>query len=355
VGLKHPKVHLEGLRKEYGSVTAVDGIDLTVHEGEFLTLLGPSGCGKTTTLMMMAGFETPTEGRILIDGQDVTHKPAFQRPLNTVFQNYALFPHMTIFDNVAFGLRMRRLPEAEVRRRVYEHLEMVQLRGFERRYPWQLSGGQQQRVALARAIVNSPRVLLLDEPLGALDLKLRREMQGELKKLQRHLGITFIYVTHDQDEALSMSDRIAVMNRGRIEQLGTAAEIYERPRSRFVAEFIGETNLLPARIVEQRDRSTLVDILGIIGRLTTHRYPQSEVYASIRPERIRLASSDEPGVEGRVWDTVYAGPVVQVLVHIPGTDEPLQVIAPPGTHLARVYPGEAVRLTWDSEDVVLVA
>jgi len=275
--------------------------------------------------------------------------------VNTVFQSYALFPHMTVFENVAFGLRARRLPEREIRRRVTEHLELVRLGGYGDRYPWQLSGGQQQRVALARAIVNNPQVLLLDEPLGALDLKLRREMQVELKGLQKRLGITFIYVTHDQEEALSMSDRIAVMNQGRIEQIGSAADIYERPRTRFVAEFIGETNLLPARVVRNGGPTATVDILGVPTPLSGNGIPPSGALASIRPERIRLAGSDEPGVAGRVWDRVYAGPVVKVLVTVPGAEHPLRVVAPPDTHLARLGPGEEIRLTWDSRDVVLVA
>ena len=238
------EVRLVQVVKSFGDFVAVDHIDLGVHDGEFFSLLGPSGCGKTTTLRMIGGFEQPTSGVIELAGQDVTWLPPYQRNVNTVFQNYALFPHLTIYDNVAFGLRRKKVADGEVKRRVTEMLELVELPGYEARKPSQISGGQAQRVALARALVNKPSVLLLDEPLGALDLKLRKQMQVELKRIQQEVGITFIYVTHDQEEAMTMSDRIAVMNRGRYEQLGDPEVLYERPRTRFVAGFLGVSNLL---------------------------------------------------------------------------------------------------------------
>src|SRR5689334_13325102 len=244
-------VRLVELTKRFGNgadaFTAVDKIDLEVKDGEFFSLLGPSGCGKTTTLRMIGGFEAPTEGRIELQGEDVTWLPAYKRNVNTVFQNYALFPHLTIYENVAFGLRRRKVADAEVKQRVNDMLKLVELPGFEQRKPGQISGGQAQRVALARALVNKPAVLLLDEPLGALDLKLRKQMQVELKRIQQEVGITSIYVTHDQEEAMTMSDRIAVMNKGRYEQLGDPESLYERPKTRFVAGFLGVSNLLPAK------------------------------------------------------------------------------------------------------------
>ena len=261
-------VRLQGLVKKYGEVTAVDGIDLEIREGEFFSMLGPSGSGKTTTLRMIAGFELPTAGRVELHGRDVTSVAPFERDVNTVFQDYALFPHMTVGENVGYGLVVRKVPKPERERRVGEALEMVRLAGYERRKPAQLSGGQRQRVALARALVNRPRVLLLDEPLGALDLKLREEMQIELHQIQQQVGITFIYVTHDQEEALTMSHRIAVFNQGRIEQVGAPAEVYERPATRFVAGFVGTSNLLTGEVAER--------IVGTPGTYT------------VRPEKIHL-------------------------------------------------------------------
>ncbi|MEV1178724.1 ATP-binding cassette domain-containing protein, partial [Nonomuraea sp. NPDC049784] len=244
-------VGLRGLRKEFGSVTAVDGIDLDVRDGEFFAMLGPSGSGKTTVLRMIAGFEAPTAGRVELGGRDVTRLAPFERDVNTVFQDYALFPHMAVLANVEYGLRVKKVPRAERRERARDALRSVRLEGFEDRRPGQLSGGQRQRVALARALVNRPRVLLLDEPLGALDLKLREEMQVELKELQREVGITFLFVTHDQEEALTMSDRVAVFDQGRIEQVGTPAEVYERPATEFVAGFVGTSNLISGAAAEK--------------------------------------------------------------------------------------------------------
>jgi putative spermidine/putrescine transport system ATP-binding protein len=293
-------IRLRGLEKRYGGVAAVDGIDLDVLRGEFFTLLGPSGSGKTTTLRMIAGFERPDRGTIELGGTNVSDRPPFERDVNTVFQDYALFPHLSVADNVAYGLRVRKVPRAERLRRTDEALEMVRLPGLGGRRPAQLSGGQRQRVALARAIVNRPQVLLLDEPLGALDLKLRQEMQVELKRIQQDVGITFVYVTHDQEEALTMSDRLAVFNHGRIEQVGAPAEVYERPGSEFIAGFVGVSNLL------ERD-----------GRRFT-----------IRPEKIRLLEGAQNGLHtepGVVRDVAYAGMVTRYLVDLERGGE-LQVV-----------------------------
>ncbi|MGQ9600034.1 MAG: ABC transporter ATP-binding protein [Anaerolineae bacterium] len=297
-----------------GEVVAVDNVTLQVLDGEFFSLLGPSGCGKTTTLRMIAGFEHPTSGEIYIHGKPMGLTPPYQRNTNMVFQNYALFPHMTVARNVAFGLEMRKIPKEEIERRVQEALAMVRLDGFGSRRPNQLSGGQQQRIALARALVNRPEVLLLDEPLGALDLKLRKEMQIELKTLQREVGITFIYVTHDQEEALTMSDRIAVMHQGRILQVGTPTEIYERPSCRFVADFIGETNFLEGTVQEQEGERVTVLVDGglpVIAQTERTLSPGSRVTVAVRPEKIRLVPQPVPGEHntfaGQVEQVVYVG------------------------------------------------
>ncbi|HEY3051615.1 MAG TPA: ABC transporter ATP-binding protein [Gaiellaceae bacterium] len=296
-------VRLAGVRKAYGEVVAVDGVDLEIGAGEFFTLLGPSGSGKTTTLRLIAGFERPDEGRVDLGGVDVTDEPPYARDVNTVFQDYALFPHMTVADNVAYGLRVRGVPRRDRRARVDDVLGRMRLPGLGERKPAQLSGGQRQRVALARALVNRPRVLLLDEPLGALDLKLRQEMQLFLKSLQQDLGITFVYVTHDQDEALTMSDRLAVFDRGRIQQVGSPAEVYERPASAFVAGFVGVSNLLERN-----------------GRRFT-----------VRPEKIRMTDAGAAPVRGdhaetgRIRDVVYAGMVTRYVVELDGGGE-LQVV-----------------------------
>ncbi len=288
-----PAVEFQGVSRHFGDVRAVDAIDLTITDGEFFTLLGPSGSGKTTSLRMIAGFEQPTAGRITLFGQDVTNRPPYERPVNTVFQDYALFPHMTVGENVGYGLMIRKTPRPEREKRVAEALEMVQLAGYQQRKPSQLSGGQRQRVALARALINRPRVLLLDEPLGALDLKLRQQMQVELKTIQHEVGITFIFVTHDQEEALSMSNRIAVFNGGRIEQIGSPTELYERPRTPFVAQFVGTSNIL--------EGDAAAAITG-----TPH-------LIAVRPEKIRLSEPDTPTpqftlhADGVIRDVVYLG------------------------------------------------
>ncbi|WP_376792129.1 ABC transporter ATP-binding protein [Thermoflexus sp.] len=306
-------VELRNVSKHFGEVEAVHQVSLQIRDGEFFSLLGPSGCGKTTTLRMIAGFERPTEGEIYIKGERMNDVPPFHRPVNTVFQHYALFPHMTVFENVAFGLEMKRLPRDEIRRRVEEALRLVRLTGLENRYPRQLSGGQQQRVALARALVNRPAVLLLDEPLGALDLKLRKEMQLELKTLQHQVGITFIYVTHDQEEAMTMSDRIAVMNQGRVLQVGTPVEIYEHPATRFVADFIGETNFLEGRVEAVAEGMVQVGVegLAILAAPVRGVHHGQVVTVAIRPERIRLCA-EEPGDTpnrylGVIEEVIYIG------------------------------------------------
>ncbi len=314
-------VELRNVSKHFGSVVAVNGVTLSIREGEFFSLLGPSGCGKTTTLRLIAGFELPTDGEIYIGGERQGETPPYRRPVNTVFQNYALFPHMTVYENVAFGLQMRKVPRDEIRRRVLEALEMVRLPGMENRKPTQLSGGQQQRIALARALVNQPKVLLLDEPLGALDLKLRKAMQLELKALQHRVGITFVYVTHDQEEALTMSDRIAVMNQGKVLQIGTPEEIYERPANRFVADFIGETNLLNGEVRGGREDEVVVVVDGEV-QITAQKSRAvamgDEVTVAIRPERISLHSQppDRRALPGEIREVIYVGTEIRYLVRI---------------------------------------
>jgi putative spermidine/putrescine transport system ATP-binding protein len=347
-----PAVRLVGLVKHFGNteqgrrvakyaegragdaIVAVAGIDLDVRNGEFFSMLGPSGSGKTTTLRMIAGFERPTAGRVLLHGRDVTDLPPFERDVNTVFQDYALFPHMSVGENVAYGLMVRKVPRAERETRVADALTMVRLDGYERRRPSQLSGGQRQRVALARALVNRPRVLLLDEPLGALDLKLREEMQIELKAIQQAVGITFIYVTHDQEEALTMSDRLAVFNRGRIEQLGTPADVYERPATRFVAGFVGTSNLLTGDSARA--------IVGAAGTFT------------VRPEKIHLVDPaatpgpDEASATGTIREVVYLGPDTRYIVALDAGGELVvtQQNLATSSMEALAAKGRVVRLTW---------
>ena len=305
-----PDVRLEDVVKEFGDLRAVDGISLEIPRGSFFALLGPSGCGKTTTLRMIGGFEEVTSGRILLGDRDVVGLPPYKRDVNTVFQSYALFPHMTVADNVAFGLERKRMPKGEVKTRVAEILELVDLAGREGRKPRQLSGGQQQRVALARAIVNNPRVLLLDEPLGALDLKLRKQMQLELKRIQNEVGITFVHVTHDQEEAMTMADTIAVMNSGRIEQLGTPAELYERPQTAFVAGFLGKSNLLDAT-VSGEGVVQLLDGSELRARTNGNRGP---VAIGVRPEKIRLGDAGVNRLSGTVKESAYIGVATEVVV-----------------------------------------
>jgi spermidine/putrescine transport system ATP-binding protein len=344
-------VRFEGVTKRFGSATAVDGLNLTIERGEFFSLLGPSGCGKTTTLRMVAGFEQPTEGQVYLDGEPVAKVPPFKRNVNTVFQSYALFEHLDVEGNVAFGLKRRKVAAEEIRTRVAEALELVRLTGREDARPNELSGGQRQRVALARALVNRPAVLLLDEPLGALDLKLRKEMQVELKAIQREVGITFLYVTHDQEEALAMSDRIAVMNGGVVEQCGTPEEVYEHPARTFVAGFIGISNL-----VEGKVEGTSVRLAG--GASCAAAIPAdcadgATVHLSVRPEKIWLDEHEDGMVllEGTVAERVYVGTTTQVIIELsPGA----RVVAlEQNTHRSRADNrweiGEKVTLGWQPE------
>ena len=315
-----PVIEISHVTKRFTEFTAVDDADFSIAEGEFFSMLGPSGCGKTTTLRMIAGFEEPTSGQILLHGRDMVGVPPFRRDVNMVFQQYALFPHMDVFENVAFGLRRKKVDKGEIRRRVAEALSLVELEGREKRKPRQLSGGQQQRVALARALVNRPRALLLDEPLGALDLKLRQAMQLELKRIQREVGITFVYVTHDQEEALTMSDRLVVMNAGRIEQFGSPRELYEHPATRFVANFIGTSNILTGRLERRGDTWALAG-LGPDERVLVadagDAQSGQEVELAVRPEKMILRSEQDPPSSGhcalraRVTEVVYLGTSTQ--------------------------------------------
>ncbi len=348
------RLTLTRLTKRYPGTTAVDAIDLEVGSGEFVTLLGPSGSGKTTTLMMVAGFTAPTEGEIAIDGRPITGMAPEHRNIGVVFQNYALFPHMTVFDNVAFPLKMRRQPATEIRARVGRALDMVHLGGLGERLPRQLSGGQQQRVALARALVFDPGLLLMDEPLGALDRNLREQMKIEIKRIHKDVGVTVLYVTHDQEEALTMSDRVALMNRGRIAQLGSAEDLYERPATRFVAEFIGESNLIEGRIEPVHGDAVLVLDGGV--RLTLPNAPPPSDRAGsctlmVRPEKITFASAGRPGagLDGAVEEVIYVGEFTRYRVRVaPAVVINVKVA---NTHAAsRAKPGDNVRLSWAAAD-----
>ncbi|HET7450078.1 MAG TPA: ABC transporter ATP-binding protein [Gaiellaceae bacterium] len=349
-------IALTGVSKSFSGHAAVNDVTIEIAEGEFFSMLGPSGCGKTTTLRMIAGFETPDSGRVILKGNDVTAVSPNRRPVNMVFQQYALFPHMTIYDNVAFGLRMKRVPRSEHHARVSELLRIVDLEGYEKRRPKQLSGGQQQRVALARALVNRPAALLLDEPLGALDVKLRKTMQLELKRIQHELGTTFVYVTHDQDEALAMSDRIAVMNRGQVEQLGSPREIYERPTTAFVADFIGSLNALDLQVDE------------LVGEYCVARFGESDrvvfpgswlkqgdaARIAVRPEHVRLDGEPADGsrLGGTVADVVYLGAVTQFHVDTAAGRVVSHRLADDGGYLA---PGDRVTLSWRPEHATVLA
>jgi spermidine/putrescine transport system ATP-binding protein len=329
------EVALYDVTKRFGTTTAVDGVTIEIARGEFFSMLGPSGCGKTTSLRMIAGFEEPDEGRVVLAGGEITGVPPYKRNVNTVFQSYALFPHMTVKDNVAFGLRRKRLPKAQMRDRVRHYLDLVQLHGFDDRRPGQLSGGQQQRVALARALVNEPSVLLLDEPLGALDLKLRKQMQLELMRIQREVGVTFIYVTHDQEEALVMSDRIAVMSNGRVEQIGFPEDIYERPATEFVAGFIGTSNIIQSTVKGRSGAylemdSAAGDRLLVPAPADREVRPGDALSFTVRPEKLAVSDLDQPVPDdmctaaGTVADVVYQGMSTQLVVK---TDEGATLVA----------------------------
>ena len=355
-----PSVELRGVTKRFDEVVAVNGIDLSIGVGEFFTLLGPSGCGKTTTLRMAAGFEEPSEGTLLIDGTDVSGLPPHKRSTNTVFQSYALFPHLSVEENVAFGLRRKGDRGEEVSHRVREELERVGLAGQANRRPNQLSGGQQQRVALARALVNLPKVLLLDEPLGALDLKLRKGLQVELKRIQREVGITFVYVTHDQEEALTMSDRIAVMDRGRVEQVADPEQVYDRPTTTFVAGFIGVSNLMPATVKGQNEVD--LDQGPTVDAPVNGFSPGERAYAVVRPEKLLITTAEDntpdglPSVEGTVESSLYLGTATQIAVDL-GEDVRMTVLVPNADEQQRQRlpgGGAKVRLSWNPEHMHLV-
>jgi spermidine/putrescine transport system ATP-binding protein len=379
-----PTVRLERVSKHFGDLVAVKELDLDIDRSEFFTMLGPSGCGKTTTLRMVAGFEQPTAGRVLIEGSDVAGLPSYKRPTNTVFQSYALFPHLSVRDNVAFGLRRKKVPKDEIGKRVEAELERVGLAAEINRRPNQLSGGQQQRVALARALVNLPKVLLLDEPLGALDLKLRKGLQVELKRIQREVGITFVYVTHDQEEALTMSDRIAVMSNGVVEQVDTPENVYERPSTTFVAGFIGVSNLMPGTVTSATAGRGMIKLdTGLEVETRVDGISSGErCHAIVRPEKLKIstaassqgaegdrsepdartrpgaAGSDEglPGVDGVVQSSVYLGTSTQVIVALPG-DVSMTVLVPNASEAERARlpgGGAPVRLSWEPDHMHVV-
>ena len=350
--MKEPIVSIVNVEKFYGDNKVVKKLNMNIEEGEFLTMLGPSGCGKTTTLRMIAGFEDATAGIIKVENERVEDKEPYERNVNTVFQNYALFPHMTVFDNIAYGLNIKKVPKAEIKERVTEMLELVQLTGFEKRKPSQMSGGQKQRVAIARALVNRPKVLLLDEPLGALDLKLRKQMQVELKRLQRKLKTTFVYVTHDQEEALTMSDRIAIMNGGYLEQIGTPDEIYEHPKTKFVASFIGESNILEGVVTEIKNgKLTIAAESGII-EAEDHGFSINEtLYVSIRPENMKYSKTPIKGfsLPGVVKDHIYVGSIIKTIVVLSNGHE-IKVNRFPNSE--KLKENDVVYLYWDEKGAV---
>jgi spermidine/putrescine transport system ATP-binding protein len=366
-GTDGPDIHLDRVTKRFAETTAVDQLTLSIERGAFYALLGPSGCGKTTTLRMIGGFEDPTEGTVYLGGSDVTDLPPYRRDVNTVFQSYALFPHLDVQRNVAFGLERRKLAKAEIAKRVNDALDLTQLHGLGKRKPGQLSGGQQQRVALARALVNRPRALLLDEPLGALDLRLRKQLQIELKRIQKEVGITFVHVTHDQEEAMTMADTIAVMNQGRIEQQGGATDLYERPRTEFVANFLGDCNLVDGKLGKRE---------GGVAEFVTHdgarlRVPDERidpalngdsVRVGVRPEKLTLipAGTEVPSganaLSGRVEIASFLGTAIQYVVHTAGGEEFTAVEQNRlGSEPDSIGPGRDVTLAWDPAHSILVA
>lgn len=353
-------IEIQDVTKRFGDFTAVNNVSLRVEAGEFITLLGPSGCGKTTLLRMLSGFETPDAGLIRIGGEDVTHLAPYRRNVNQVFQSYALFPHMTVRENIGFGLRMQKVPAAEAAKRIEEVVALVALQGFEDRKPAQLSGGQRQRVALARAIVPRPSVLLLDEPLSALDAKLRAQMQIELKRLQKHLGMTFVFVTHDQEEALTMSDRIAVFNQGRLEQLGTATEIYHQPRTAFVADFIGEANLLPAELVSRNGATARVRIEGGLElSVNAAQWPADATRAlvSVRPEKVHVSKKPvecENVFEARVTEELFQGALDRLDLEFTGGTKLTAVVANESALLEAIHEGDRVWCGLHTDDLVVV-
>jgi spermidine/putrescine transport system ATP-binding protein len=352
-------IQLDHVRKSFGDFVAVEHADFGIRQGEFFAMLGPSGCGKTTTLKMIAGFEQPTSGKVLLNGADVSRVPPYKRNVNTVFQQYALFPHMTVADNVRFGPKSKKVPKSQYEPNVAQMLEVVRLGEFADRRPSQLSGGQQQRVALARALVNFPSALLLDEPLAALDLKLREAMQFELKRIQREVGITFVFVTHDQGEALTMSDRIAVMSEGRVEQIGTPQEIYNSPASLFVAGFIGSANLLPGDVVGTDGDDTVVALTAghtVRARTDVERPAGTPVSVMLRPERLTASATsrdDGRSIEGTVADVVFQGATARIVVHLKDESEVIASVVT-GSDLPFLMPGNTVHLNWDPGSAFLL-
>jgi spermidine/putrescine transport system ATP-binding protein len=354
-----PIVSMTNVEKWYGSNHVVKNCNLNIEEGEFLTLLGPSGCGKTTTLRMISGFELPTSGLVKVEGENVEKKEPYERSVNTVFQNYALFPNMNVFDNIAYGLKVKKVPKAEIKERVTTMLRLVQLEGFERRRITQMSGGQKQRVAIARALINKPKVLLLDEPLGALDMKLRKQMQIELKRLQKKLEITFVYVTHDQEEALTMSDRIAVMSAGVVEQIGTPKEIYLKPRTRFVANFIGESDLFDGIITGEKDGVLSIGtevgtVEGLAANTTIGTVKVNDpVSICVRPEHMKISTEKPEGfsIQAVVKDKIFVGNLIKEIAVINNGNE-IKINSINAADLPD--PGTNVYLTWDLKDAVVI-
>jgi ABC-type Fe3+/spermidine/putrescine transport system ATPase subunit len=349
------RLELEGVTHRYGSVTALEDVSLTISDGELVTLLGPSGCGKTTLLRIVAGFIRPTEGRLLLQGHDVTRVPPHRRPVNMVFQRAALFPHLDVFENVAFGLRIRGTSKVDVRARVTEALRLVRLVGFDRRRAHELSGGQLQRVALARALVNRPRVLLLDEPLAALDLRIRLEMEAELRRVHRETGATFVYVTHDQGEALALSDRIVVFDQGHVEQVGTPDEIYRRPATPFAARFVGDANVLPVHVLELNGNRATLDLAGI--RLIAPCESALSIgpgWLVVRPEVVRLGAVADGGLHGVVRDVAFRGSGFACQFDVAGLSEPMKAELSAETG-APPELGTTVGIAWDSAAACLLA
>ena len=347
-------VKIDNVNKKYGDNHVVKNLCMTIHKGEFITLFGPSGCGKTTTLRMIAGFEKPTDGHIYIEDEEIQDAEPYDREVNTVFQNYALFPHMNIFDNVAFGLSIKKVNKKEIKKRVTEMLELVQLSGYEKRMPEQLSGGQKQRVSIARALINRPKVLLLDEPLGALDMKLRKQMQSDLKRLQRKLGITFIFVTHDQEEALILSDRIAIMYGGNLEQIGTPEEIYENPKTKFVADFIGESNIFYGVVKKFDENDTVVEIENGEILIEDSSAESGEIVnVVVRPENIKISKDKVDGFTliGLVKEHVYLGTVNKTVIML---SNGMEVKMTSSTKVDLPDIGETVYVYWKKDEAVLV-
>ncbi|MEY8417388.1 spermidine/putrescine ABC transporter ATP-binding protein [Tissierella praeacuta] len=336
-------IELKNIRKEFGGITVLENINLYIRQNEFLTLLGPSGCGKTTTLRIIGGFEEPTKGTVLFEGKDITGLPPYERQINTVFQKYALFPHLDVYDNIAFGLKIKKIPKDEISKRVKEMLRLVNLQGFENRTITSLSGGQQQRIAIARALVNEPKVLLLDEPLGALDLKLRKDMQMELKNMQKRVGITFIYVTHDQEEALTMSDTIVVMDKGKIQQIGTPVDIYNEPKNAFVAEFIGESNIINGIMHED----FLVEFSGENFQCVDKGFDKDEeIEVVIRPEDIEIVSLESGKLKGVVDSVTFKGVHYEMIVKSKDFDWMIHstIMKPVGTEIGMMVLPENIHI-----------